>query len=129
MNFTATDNCGLSDNCVSTINLSIPCGFPVPPTVNLVEDRGFFDIVLGPIDDTFASGNGAIVSFSTTPTVGPTNTVNLVNGSENIGANGQAIFIQICDPNDSSCCTEYPFSAPSGEAPSCGTFPANPPRN
>ena len=101
------------------------CGFP-EPTVALTENCGEFSFLIGPIDETLASGNGTDITFSTAPTVGPANTLNSVVGATLQADGTTAYFIQVCDSADATCCSEFgPFIAPVGITPDCGIFPAN----
>lgn len=103
-----------------------PCEYP-EPTITLEESCGEFNIIVGEIDESMASGTGTVVSYSTAPTA-PANTTDLVTGAEALPADGSTdYYIQICDAADETCCSEFgPFVAPLGNVPSCGTFPANP---
>jgi len=106
-----------------------PCGFP-EPTVMLEEDCGNFNIVVGAIDESGASGTGTTVTYDTAFS-DPWTGTNPVTGAENLAADGMTqIWINVADAADGACNNTFgPFTAPKGEVPGCdagGAFPANP---
>lgn len=96
-----------------------PCGFPTEPTITLEESCGSFNIVVGEIDESGASGNGADVSYDTSATG---TFANAVTGMEGLDADGTDYYIQICDADDATCCDVFgPYSV-TGTIPVAPTF-------
>jgi len=91
------------------------CTFP-EPTVTLQENCGFFDIIVGPIDESMASGTGTSVTYTTAPTGPPPVAGTPVTGTEQLPADGTTMYyIQIADAADPTCIEEFgPFVAPVG---------------
>ena len=103
-----------------------PCGFP-EPAISLTEDCGTFDIVVGAIDESMASGTGTTVTYDTAFS-DPWTGTNAVTGAEALTADGSTQYwINVADAAAADCNDTFgPFTAPVGNIPSCGTFPANP---
>jgi len=91
------------------------CTFP-EPTVTLQEDCGFFDIIIGAIDETMASGTGTSVTYTTAATAPTVMPGTPVTGAEQLPADGSTMYyIQIADAADPTCIEEFgPFTAPAG---------------
>jgi len=97
----------------------LPCGFPTEPTVTLEESCGTFNIVVGPIDESDASGTGTMVTYGTSA-AGPFTA--MVTGMEGLAADGTPYYIQICDAADLTCCSVFgPYSI-MGSSPNAPTF-------
>lgn len=95
-----------------------PCGFP-EPTVTLEESCGTFNIVVGTIDESGASGTGTVVTYDTSDTGA---FANAVTGAEGLPADGTPYYIQVCDAADATCCDVFgPFSI-TGSTPNVPTF-------
>lgn len=92
-----------------------PCTYP-EPTITLVEDCGFFDIMIGTIDETMASGTGTSVTYTTAATAPTVMPGTPVTGAEQLPADGSTMYyIQIADAADPTCIEEFgPFTAPAG---------------
>ena len=91
------------------------CTYP-EPTITLVEDCGFFDIMIGTIDETMASGTGTSVTYTTAATAPTVMPGTPVTGAEQLPADGSTMYyIQIADAADPTCIEEFgPFTAPAG---------------
>ena len=105
-------------NTLSHVDLcnTAPCGFP-EPTITLEEDCGVFNIVIGTIDESMASGNGATVTYATSAT-GPFPGA-AVTGMEGITAGGTTQYwIYIADNDDADCNETFgPFTSPASSGP------------
>lgn len=91
------------------------CTFP-EPTIDFVENCGFFDIIVGPIDESMASGTGTNVTYTTAATAPTVMPGTPVTGMEQLAADGTTMYyIQIADAADPTCIEEFgPFTAPMG---------------
>jgi len=91
------------------------CTFP-EPTVTFEENCGFFDIVIGTIDESMASGMGTSVTYTTAATAPMVMPGTAVTGMEQLAADGTTMYyIQIADAADPNCIEEFgPFMAPAG---------------
>jgi len=91
------------------------CTYP-EPTVTFVENCGFFDIMIGTIDESMASGTGTSVTYTTAATAPMVMPGTPVTGTEQLIADGTTMYyIQIADAADPTCIEEFgPFMAPMG---------------
>lgn len=94
------------------------CTYP-EPTVTFVENCGFFDIMIGTIDESMASGTGTNVTYTTAATAPTVMPGTPVTGAEQLAADGSTMYyIQIADAADPTCIEEFgPFTAPAGTPP------------
>jgi len=106
---------------LSDVDFCVPpaaCTFP-EPTVTLQENCGFFDIIIGTIDESMASGTGTNVTYTTAATAPTITPGTPVTGTEQLPADGSTMYyIQIADAADATCIEEFgPFMAPAGTPP------------
>ncbi len=91
------------------LGFKAPCEFP-EPVITLEEDCGIFNIVVGPIDESSASGNGTVVTYDTANN-DPWTSTTAVTGAEALTADGTDYYVNIADADDAACNNTFgPFS-------------------
>ncbi len=107
----------LNEICIGN-SMGCPCTFP-EPTITLDETCGTFDIVVGAIDESMASGTGTNITYATSA-AGPFPGT-AVTGMEALVADGTTQYwINIADAADADCNETFgPFTAPDANVPVC----------